>query len=118
MKLKTEKENLEAVELRAKQTIAEAEAKKIAVDKSGAITEIQKAELDLQREIQKCKWEALGRAIGNIKLPTMMNISSPNAKGSSIGTASSLDALIQTLTLEKLKNVSTTSSVDSKTTIK
>lgn len=115
---KTEKENLEAVELRAKQTIAEAEAKKIAVDKSGAITEIQKAELDLQREIQKCKWEALGRAIGNIKLPTMMNISSPDAKGSSNGTVNSLDALIQTLTLEKLKNVSTTSSVDSKTTTK
>lgn len=100
---KTEAENLEAIKLQAEQKIAEAEAKKIAIEKSGAITELQKAQIELDRQIAQYKWESIGKAIAGIKLPQMMTIGSGKAAD---GSVSPLDQLIQTLTLEKLNSVS------------
>lgn len=98
----TEKEVLEAIKLKAEQKVAEAEAKKVAIEKSGAITELQQAELDLQKTIAQYKWEALGKAIAGIKLPQMMNIGG-GIEGKA--GANPLEQLIQTLTLEKLNTV-------------
>ena len=101
---KTEAENLEAIKLKAEQKVAEAEAKKVAIEKSGAITEIQQAELDLQKAIAQYKWEAIGKAIAGVKLPQMMTIGG-GVEGK--GGSNPLEQLIQTLTLEKLNTVTT-----------
>jgi len=95
----TEKETLEAIKLKAEQRVAEAEAKKVAIEKSGAITELQQAELDLQRAIAQYKWESIGKAIAGVKLPTMMNIGSGVDGKNGV---SALDQFIQLLTAEKL----------------
>ena len=99
----TEAAKLEAVKLKAEQLKAEADAKQIAIQKSGAITELQQAELELQKSIAQFKWDALGKAISGIKLPTMMNIG--NGTNGTIGTTA-LDQLIQTMTVEKLGAIS------------
>ena len=96
---KTEAEKLEAIKLKAEQQVAEAEAKKVAIEKSGAITELQQAELDLQKAIAQYKWDAIGKAIAGVKLPTMMNIGG-GADGKT--GVSALDQFIQLLTVEKL----------------
>ena len=96
---KTEAENLEAVKLKTEQIKLEAIAKKEAIEKSGAITELQQAELDLQKVIAQYKWDAIGKAIAGVKLPTMMNIGS-GADGKT--GVSALDQFIQLLTVEKL----------------
>ena len=100
---KTEAETLEAIKLKAEQKIAEAEAKKIAIEKSGAITELQQAELDLQKAIAQYKWESIGKAIAGVKLPQMMNIGTGVDGKSGVG---ALDQLIQTMTVEKLGTIS------------
>lgn len=102
---KTEAENLEAIKLKAEQKVAEAEAKKIAIEKSGAITELQQAQLDLERAIAQYKWESIGKAIAGVKLPQMVTLAG-NADGKSGGNA--LEQLIQMMTLEKLNGVNTT----------
>ena len=100
---KTEAEKLEAIKLQAEQKVAEAEAKKVAIEKSGAITELQQAELDLQKAIAQYKWESIGKAIAGVKLPQMMNIgTSADGKNG----VSALDQLIQTMTVEKLGTIS------------
>ena len=96
---KTEAEKLEAIKLQAEQKVAEAEAKKVAIEKSGAITELQQAELDLQKTVAQYKWEAIGKAISGIKLPTMMNIGAGSDGKTNV---SALDQFIQLLTTEKL----------------
>ncbi len=101
---KTEAENLEAIKLKAEQKVAEAEAKKIAIEKSGAITELQQAQLDLERAIAQYKWESIGKAIAGVKLPQMMTIGG-GLEGKS--GSNPLEQLIQTLTLEKLNTVTT-----------
>ena len=99
---KTEAENLEAIKLKAEQQIEQAKAKKQSIELSGAITEVQQAQLDLQKAIAQYKWESIGKAIAGVKLPQMMTIGSADSKN---GT-NPLDQLIQTLTLEKLNGVS------------
>lgn len=98
---KTEAEALEAIKLRAEQEIEKAKAKKQSIELSGAITEVQQAELNLQRDIAKFKWESIGKAIAGIKLPQMMNIGTGDGKPAN----DSLSQLIQTMTLEKLNTV-------------
>ena len=95
---KTEAEKLEAIKLQAEQKVAEAEAKKVAIEKSGAITELQQAELDLQKAIAQYKWENVGKALAGVKLPTIMNFGGADGKSG----ANSLDQFIQLLTVQKL----------------
>lgn len=101
---KTEAENLEATKLKAEQEVAKAEARKVAIEKSGAITELQQAQLDLERAIAQYKWESIGKAIAGVKLPQMVTLAG-NADGKNGGNA--LEQLIQMMTLEKLNSVST-----------
>lgn len=96
---KTEAENLEAVKLKTEQVKLEAIAKKEAIEKSGAITELQQAELDLQKAIAQYKWDAIGKAIAGVKLPQMMNIGSGTDGKNNI---TALDQFIQLLTVEKM----------------
>ena len=98
---KTEAEALEAIKLKAEQEIEKAKAKKQSIELSGAITEVQQAELNLQRDIAKFKWESIGKAIAGVKLPQMMNIGSGDGSNGN----DSLSQLIQTMTLEKLNVV-------------
>lgn len=95
----TEALNLEAVKLRADQEVAKAEARKVAIEKSGAITELQQAEIDLKRDIAKFQWNSIGQAIAGMKLPQMMNIGTGVDGKNGI---SALDQFIQLLTVEKL----------------
>jgi len=97
----TEAANLEAIKLKAEQQIATAEAKKIAIEKSGAITELQRAQLDLELGIAKAKWENLGKGIAGLKLPTMMTLGGADGQAAS----NPLNMLINTMTLEKLNGV-------------
>ena len=107
---KTEAETLEAIKLKAEQEVEKAKAKKQSIELSGAITELQQAELDLQRDIAKYKWEAIGKAIAGVTLPRMVTLA-----GGSDGKAgaSALEQLIQMMTLEKL-NATTASPATAK----
>lgn len=99
---KTEEEQLKIEELKAKQLEVSANAKKIAIEKSGAITEIQQAEIELQRQIAQYKWENLGKGISNMKLPAVLTLGS----GNSSNNINPLDNLINALTVEKLGTIS------------
>ncbi len=98
---KTEAENLEAIKLKAEQQVEQAKAKKQSIELSGAITEVQQAELDLQRDIAKYKWESIGKAIAGVTLPQMVTVGGDAKNG-----VNPLEQLIQTLTLEKLNGIS------------
>ena len=100
---KTEAENLEAIKLKAEQQIESAKAKKQAIELSGAITEVQLAEIELKRQCAQYQWDAIGKAVAGVKLPQMVTIGgAADGKGGS----NPLEQLIQTLTLEKLNAVS------------
>lgn len=99
---KTEEEQLKIEELKAKQLEVSSNAKKIAIEKSGAITEIQQAEIELQRQIAQYKWENLGKGISNLKLPAVLTLGS----GNSSNNMNPLDNLINALTVEKLGTIS------------
>ena len=94
----TEAANLEKIKLLAEQEIERAKAKKQSIELSGAITEVQKAELELKRQVAQYKWENIGKGLAGMKLPAMMNFGGVDAEGGS----SSLERLIDTITLEKL----------------
>lgn len=99
---RTEAENLERIRLIAEQKVASAEAKKKEIELSGAITEVQRAELDLQLNVAKFKWEAIGRGISGIKLPQMVTLGTgTDGKGEN-----PLNELFRVLTLEKVKGLS------------
>ena len=100
---KTEAENLERVKLQADQKIAEAKAKKEAIALAGEITETERVKLEFELKKETVKWEAIGKGIGNIKLPQMMNV------GSGTGGASASNAFenfFQLMCLEKGKAIS------------
>lgn len=101
---KTEAEKLEAIKLQADQEIEKAKAKKQSIELSGAITELQQAEIDLKRDVAKYQWDALGKAIAGIKLPQMMTIGAGD--GGKAGT-DALGQLIQTLTVKELNGIAT-----------
>lgn len=99
---KTEAETLEAVKLQAEQKIAEAKAKKEAIALAGEITEAEKVKLEFDLKKETVKWESIGKGIGNIKLPQMMNIGngSEGASGSN-----ALENFFQLMCLEKGKSI-------------
>lgn len=99
---KTEEANLEAIKLRAEQEVESAKAKKQSIELSGAITEVQKAEIELQRQIAQYKWKGIADGLAGMTLPAMLTISEGSGKG---GNETSLDKLIHTMTLEKIQEV-------------
>lgn len=96
---KTEAANLEAIKLRAEQEIEKAKAKKQSIELSGAITEVQKAQLELERQIAQYKWEGIAKGLAGMKLPAMLTIGGASGKDVK---QTSLDKLIEVMTLEKL----------------
>lgn len=99
----TEAANLEKIKLVAQQKVASAEAKKKEIELSGAITELQQAELEYGYKKEAVKWENLGKGIAGITLPKLMNIGSSSAEGVTNG--NSLKNLFDIMTLEKLNTV-------------
>lgn len=102
----TEAANLEKIKLIAQQQVAEAEARKVQIEKSGAITEKEKLTLEIDMKTKIGVADAYGKALASAKLPQMMVIGG-NSDGKSAN-ANPFDILLQTMTLEKLGNVSKT----------
>ena len=100
----TEEKQLEIIKIKADQRVAEAQAKKVAIEMSGAITEVQQAEIELQRQIAQYKWENIGKGIANMQLPAVLTLGSGNGNV----TSNPLDNLINTLTVEKLGTITPT----------
>ena len=99
----TEAARLETTKLIAQQKITEAEAKQVCIEKSGAITELQQAELEYGFKREAVKWENIGKGIAQTKLPQMWVAGANGADGKS--SANPIELLINTMTLEKLNNV-------------
>lgn len=98
---KTEQEKLEIEKLIAEQKKVAADAKKIEIEKSGAITELQRMQLTIDKETKIGVAEAYAKGIAGAKLPTMW------VTGGKDGSSASnpIELLIQTMTLEKLNGV-------------
>ena len=98
----TEAAKLETEKLIAEQQKVSAEAKKVQIELSGAITEVQKAQMDLELGIAKAKWENIGKGISGLKLPQVMNVGAGSAGGT---VTTPLDTLIQTMTIDKIRSL-------------
>lgn len=98
----TEAAKLEAEKLIAEQKKVAADAKKIEIEKSGAITELQRMQLTIDKETKIGVAEAYAKGIAGAKLPTMW-VTSGGKDGSSV--SNPIELLIQTMTLEKLNSV-------------
>ena len=98
----TEAANLEKIKLIVQQQIAEAEAKQVCIQKSGAITELQQAELEYGYKREAVKWENIGKGIAQTKLPQMWVAGSNGTAG---GAQNPIELLVNTMTLEKLNSI-------------
>lgn len=78
---KTEKENLEKIQLVAQQKIAEAEAKKKAIELAGEITEAERVKLEIEMKTRIGVAEAYAKGIAGLKLPTVMSSGGSSAGG-------------------------------------
>lgn len=98
----TEAARLEKEKLVAEQVKVAALAKKEQVEKSGAITEKEKIQLEIDMKTKIGVAEAYGKALSTAKLPQMMVVGGSDGKTSN---ANPFDILLQTMTLEKLNAV-------------
>ena len=97
----TEAKQLEIIKIKADQKIADAQARAKELELSKALSETDKAKMELEHGKEGVKWEAIGKALGTIKLPQIMNIGS-NSKSDG---SNPLDNLINMMTIEKLNAV-------------
>jgi len=93
----TEEENLKIQQLVAEQKIVAANAKQKEIELTKAITEVERAKLDLELGIAKAKWESIGKALSNMKLPQIINFG-----GNGDVRQNPLDNLINMMTIEKI----------------
>lgn len=98
----TEIARLEKTKLIAQQKITEAEAKQVCIEKSGAITELQQAELEYGFKREAVKWENIGKGIAQTKLPQMWVA---GGNGTTGGAQNPIEMLVNTMTLEKLNSI-------------
>ena len=98
----TEAARLEKEKLVAEQIKVAALAKKEQIEKSGAITEKEKLQLEIEMKTKIGVAEAYGKALSTAKLPQMMVVGGSDGKTSN---ANPFDILLQTMTLEKLNAV-------------
>ena len=98
----TEAARLEKEKLVAEQIKVAALAKKEQIEKSGAITEKEKMQLEIDMKTKIGVADAYGKALASAKLPQMMVIGGSDGKSAN---ANPFDILLQTMTLEKLNNV-------------
>ena len=99
----TEAARLEKEKLIAEQVKVAALAKKEQIEKSGAITEKEKLQLEIDMRTKIGVAEAYGKALASAKLPQMMVVGG-NGDSKSANT-NPFDILLQTMTLEKLNAV-------------
>lgn len=98
----TEAARLEKEKLIAEQVKVAALAKKEQIEKSGAITEKEKMQLEIDMKTKIGVADAYGKALASAKLPQMMVVGGSDSKSAN---ANPFDILLQTMTLEKLNNV-------------
>ena len=98
----TEAARLEKEKLVAEQVKVAALAKKEQIEKSGAITEKEKLQLEIDMKTKIGVADAYGKALASAKLPQMMVIGGSDGKSAN---ANPFDILLQTMTLEKLNSV-------------
>ena len=98
----TETAKLETEKLIAEQKKVAAAAREIEIQKSGAITELQKTQLEIEMKTKIEVAKAYASGIAGAKLPTMWVTASGN--GNDVKSSSNpLEMLINTMTLEKLE---------------
>ena len=97
----TEAKQLEIIKIKADQKIADAQARAKELELSKALSETDKAKMELELGKERVKWEAIGKALGTIKLPQIMNIGT-NSKSDG---NNPIDNLINMMTIEKLNAV-------------
>lgn len=98
----TEAARLEKEKLVAEQVKVAALAKKEQIEKSGAITEKEKLQLEIDMKTKIGVADAYGKALASAKLPQMMVVGGSDGKSAN---ANPFDILLQTMTLEKLNTV-------------
>ena len=101
----TEAARLEKEKLIAEQVKVAALAKKEQIEKSGAITEKEKIQLEVEMKTKIGVADAYGKALANARLPQMMVINSGSADGKQTASSNPFDILLQTMTLEKLNKL-------------
>ena len=99
----TEAARLEKEKLVAEQVKVAALAKKEQIEKSGAITEKEKLQLEIGMKTKIGVAEAYGKALASAKLPQMMVVG--GGSDGKTSNANPFDILLQTMTLEKLNAV-------------
>lgn len=99
----TEAARLEKEKLIAEQIKVAALAKKEQIDKSGAITEKERIQLEIDKETKIGVAEAYAKGIAGAKLPQMWVTGGSSADGKS--SQNPIELLINTMTLEKLDSV-------------
>ena len=98
----TEAARLEKEKLVAEQIKVAALAKKEQIEKSGAITEKEKMQLEIDMKTKIGVADAYGKALASAKLPQMMVIGGSDGKSANVNP---FDILLRTMTLERLNNV-------------
>lgn len=91
---------LETIKIQAEQKIADAQAKKQEIELSGAMTETQKYNLDVQKEIAIGVASAWANGISKMKLPETFIIN-----GEKSGSGSNVENLITMLMVKESKNL-------------
>ena len=99
----TEAKQLEIIKIKADQKIADAEAKKKQIELSGAITEVQQAELEYGYKRELAKWENIGKGIAGTTWPKIVNLG--GAKDGAATNGNAFDMLLQTMTMKNLDSV-------------
>lgn len=102
---KEETIKLETIKIQAEQKVAEAKAKEQQIKLSGAMSEEVKYRLDVEKDTKIGVAAAIANGLSQTKLPQTLIVggSGVNGNGNSVN---ALDYLIQLLTIEKAKTVS------------
>lgn len=99
---KEEQAKLEVIKVQSEQKIAAANARAKELELSKALSETDKAKLEFELSKERVKWEAIGRGMSTMKLPSTMIIGT-GEKGS---TGNPVENLIQLMMVEKASKLS------------
>lgn len=100
---KEEQAKLEVIKVQSEQKIAAANARAKELELSKALSETDKAKLEFDLSKERVKWEAIGRGMSTMKLPSTMIIGT-GEKGS---TGNPVENLIQLMMVEKASKLNT-----------
>ena len=100
---KEEQAKLEVIKVQSEQKIAAANARAKELELSKALSETDKAKLEFELSKERVKWEAIGRGMSTMKLPSTMIIGT-GEKGS---TGNPVENLIQLMMVEKASKLNT-----------